>query len=176
MPTPRATKEEVEGETETGWKRETWRETTSEEGRNLQGERKIEALMVRGFRGTLGVSGGEGDEPELERWHSIDLVGFTFSFYLSLSFYISTSPRGYQAFQPIQRRSRRHSVILMARPILLYSKENSQLHKLSSFVHLYFYPNHLLFRNIFEMFSIQKCFIIIFPIIYSGLKFSKYSE
>ena len=38
------------------------------------------------------AKGARGDEPELERWQSIDLVGFTVSFYLSLSFYISASP------------------------------------------------------------------------------------
>lgn len=40
----------------------------------------------------MAAKGRRGDEPELERWQSIDLVGFTISFYLSLSFYISASP------------------------------------------------------------------------------------
>ncbi|KAG7208026.1 hypothetical protein KM043_009606 [Ampulex compressa] len=45
--------------------------------------------------GGRAAKGARGDEPELERWQSIDLVGFTVSFYLSLSFYISTSPAVY---------------------------------------------------------------------------------
>ena len=54
-------------------------------------ERKREGGRER-ERGTLAAKGARGDELELERWQSIDLVGFTVSFYLSLSFYISASP------------------------------------------------------------------------------------
>lgn len=54
-------------------------------------EKETEGSRER-VRGTLAAKGARGDELELERWQSIDLVGFTVSFYLSLSFYISASP------------------------------------------------------------------------------------
>lgn len=56
-----------------------------------KGERR-EKEREREERGRVAAKGRRGDEPELERWQSIDLVGFTISFYLSLSFYISASP------------------------------------------------------------------------------------
>lgn len=58
--------------------------------RASKGERRGE--REREERGRVAAKGRRGDEPELERWQSIDLVGFTISFYLSLSFYISASP------------------------------------------------------------------------------------
>lgn len=58
-----------------------------------KGERRREREREReGGRAEWRLRGRRGDEPELERWQSIDLVGFTISFYLSLSFYISASP------------------------------------------------------------------------------------
>lgn len=55
-------------------------------------ERASKGEREREERGRVAAKGRRGDEPELERWQSIDLVGFTISFYLSLSFYISASP------------------------------------------------------------------------------------
>ena len=66
--------------------------------RSGERERQTERKRERGGsewewkRDTVAAKGARGDEPELERWQSIDLVGFTVSFYLSLSFYISASP------------------------------------------------------------------------------------
>lgn len=68
-------KEDARGGREGGWV-----------GEGDGGERREAGWRLGGW--SKGV--GEGMSPELERWQSIDLVGFTVSFYLSLSFYIST--------------------------------------------------------------------------------------
>lgn len=63
----------------------------TERNRAEERRRRRRTPERRRARGKRRLRGWRGDEPELERWQSIDLVGFTVSFYLSLSFYISAA-------------------------------------------------------------------------------------
>lgn len=98
------------------WRRMPGGEEVEEEEGGRGRERREAGWRLGGW--SKGV--GEGMSPELERWQSIDLVGFTVSFYLSLSFYISTRDSTIYS-----RTKRAHQLIVSVPPFLSWQRARS---------------------------------------------------